>query len=183
MIERNHSRHSIVNENCVNIFVFINHLVIIFTFLLMFNKRRKFCVSTTSSMLSRVRLWLRQKSIMCLMFVWINRKSMQKWRWWIFDDEINTSLTRFDSCAFAWLNCFQFWINCHEILNVFWKSETTARRSFYVCFSFNTRFKIVFICHAMSFWNFCSSSNCRFALCSRFQRKASWIKRVCVLSK
>ncbi len=57
--------HSIVNENCVNIFIFINHLVIIFIFLLMFNKRRKFCVLTINSMFSRVRLWLKQKNITC----------------------------------------------------------------------------------------------------------------------
>jgi hypothetical protein len=63
MTERNHSRHLIVSENCASIFVFINHLVIIFIFLLMFNKRRKFCVSTTSSMFLRVRLWLKQKRI------------------------------------------------------------------------------------------------------------------------
>jgi hypothetical protein len=116
------------------------------------------------------------------MFVWVNRKSMLRWRWSILDDEINISLIRFDSCAFTWLNYFQLWINCHEISNVFWKSETTTRRSFYVCSSFNIRFKIVFICRAMSFWNFCSSSNCRSALCFRFQRKASQIKRVCISS-
>jgi hypothetical protein len=65
MTERNHSRHSIVNENCANISVFINHFEIVFTLLLMFNKRRKFCISMTSNMLSRVRLWLRQKNITC----------------------------------------------------------------------------------------------------------------------
>ncbi len=65
MIERNHSRHLIASENCVNISVFINHFVITLIFMLMFNKRRKFCVSTTSNMLSRVRLWLKQKSITC----------------------------------------------------------------------------------------------------------------------
>jgi hypothetical protein len=65
IIERNHSRHSIASENCASIFVFINHLVIIFIFLLMFNKRRKHYVSTTNSMFSRVRLWLKQKNITC----------------------------------------------------------------------------------------------------------------------
>ncbi len=116
------------------------------------------------------------------MFVWVNRKSMLRWQWWILDDEINISLTRFDSCAFAWLSYFQFWINCHEASNVFWKSETTARRSLYVCSLFDTRFKIVLICYAVFSWNSCSSSNCRSALCFRSQRKASQIKRVCVSS-
>ncbi len=116
------------------------------------------------------------------MFVWINRKSMLKWRWWILDDEINISLIRFDLCTFAWLNYFQLWINCHEVSNVFWRFETTMRRSFYVYSSFDTRFRIVFICRAMSSWNFCSSSNCRFTLCSRFQRKVSQIRRVCIFS-
>jgi hypothetical protein len=116
------------------------------------------------------------------MFIRISRKSMLKWRWSILDDEINISLIRFDSCAFAWLNYFQFWINCHEISNVFWKFETTTRRNFCVYFSFNIRFKIVFIYRAMFSWNFCSSSNCRSTLCFRFQRKVSQIKRVCVFS-
>jgi hypothetical protein len=116
------------------------------------------------------------------MFVWINRKSMLKWRWWIHDDEINISLTRFDSCAFAWLSYFRLWITCHEASNVFWKFETTARRNFYVCSSFDTCFRIVFICRVMFSWDFCSSSNCRLALCFRFQRKVSQIRRVCVSS-
>jgi hypothetical protein len=116
------------------------------------------------------------------MSVWVSRKSMLRWLWWVHDDEINTSLIRFDSCAFAWLSYFRFWISCHEASNVFWKFETTTRRSFYVCSSFDTRFRIVFICRVMSSWDSCSSSNCRFALCSRFQLKASRIKRICVFS-
>jgi hypothetical protein len=123
-----------------------------------------------------------KKALRVLMFVWINRKNMLRWRWWILDDEINISSIRFDSCAFTWLNYFQSWINCHEALNVFWKFKTSTWRTFCVCSSFDIRFRFVFIYRTMFFWDFCSSSNCRFALCFRFQRKASQIKRVCVFS-
>jgi hypothetical protein len=123
-----------------------------------------------------------KRTLRVLIFIWINCKNMLRWRWWIFDDEINTFLTRFDSCAFAWLSYFQSWINCHEASNVFWKFETSTRRILCVYSSFDTRLRIIFICRAMFFWNFCSSSNCHSALCFRFQRKVSQIKRVCVLS-
>jgi hypothetical protein len=92
---------------------------------------------------------------------WIIHTCMSKTKQWTFDDEINTSSSLYNQCAFAWLNYSKLWSNFHATLNVSWKFETTTSRTFYVSRSFDIRLRRFLISFVIISWVLCRSTRAR----------------------